>query len=132
MTQLRHSFVGGPLRQVAAPRSADQDFSPGRARPPGATGDTGGVKTRVSPLFLALLGATVLGGVLATVDQPFARTTGIVLIVIGGWAASLCLHEFGHAITAYRGGDLSIPGKGYLTLDPVSYTHLTLPTNREV
>ncbi|MEU6131831.1 site-2 protease family protein [Saccharopolyspora sp. NPDC047091] len=80
------------------------------------------MKTRVSPLFLALLGATVLGGVLATVDQPFARTTGIVLIVIGGWAASLCLHEFGHAITAYRGGDLSIPGKGYLTLDPRRYT----------
>lgn len=122
MTQLRHSFVGGPIRQVAAPRSANRDFSPVGTRRSGPTGDTGGVNTRVSPLFLALLGATVLGGVLATVDQSFARTTGIVLIVLGGWATSLCLHEFGHAITAYRGGDLSVPAKGYLTLDPRRYT----------
>jgi len=77
---------------------------------------------RVSPLFLALLGATVAGGVLATLDNSAARTAGIVLIVIGGWATSLCLHEFGHAATAYRNGDLSVRAKGYLTLDPRHYT----------
>jgi Zn-dependent protease len=78
--------------------------------------------TRVSPLFLALVGATVLGGVLATLDDSVARTAGIVLIVLGGWATSLCLHEFGHAITAYRGGDRGVRDKGYLTLDPRHYT----------
>lgn len=77
---------------------------------------------RVSPLFLALLGATVLGGVLATFDDTIARTAGIVLIVLGGWATSLCLHEFGHALTAYRGGDRAVRDKGYLTLDPRHYT----------
>lgn len=78
--------------------------------------------TRVSPLFLALVGATVVGGVLATLDNYPARVAGVVLIVLGGWATSLCLHEFGHAITAFRGGDRSVREKGYLTLDPRHYT----------
>ncbi|MCI2422179.1 site-2 protease family protein [Saccharopolyspora sp. K220] len=77
---------------------------------------------RVSPLFLALVGLTVLGGVLATLDNNAARTGGVVLIVLGGWATSLCLHEFGHAIIAYRGGDWAVRSKGYLTLDPRRYT----------
>nr|WP_246330771.1 site-2 protease family protein [Saccharopolyspora hordei] len=65
---------------------------------------------------------TALGGVLATVDTELALTTGVLLLVLGGWALSLCLHEFGHAVTAYRGGDLSVRSKGYLTLDPRHYT----------
>lgn len=86
---------------------------------------TGGVKntaTRVSPLFLALLGATVAGCVLAALQGSFLITTGVVLIVLGGWATSLCLHEFGHAIFAFRGGDREVRAKGYLTLDPRHYT----------
>lgn len=77
---------------------------------------------RVSPLFLGLVGVAVVGGVLATMDGTVLQTTGVVLIVIGGWASSLCLHEFGHAITAYRGGDREVRAKGYLTLDPRRYT----------
>jgi Zn-dependent protease len=77
---------------------------------------------RVSPLFLVLLGVTVAGGVLATVDNIVALTAGVIMIVLGGWATSLCLHEFGHAITAYRGGDREVRAKGYLTLDPRHYT----------
>jgi Zn-dependent protease len=65
---------------------------------------------------------TVFGAVLATLDQPAARTAGIVLLVLGGWAVSLCLHEFGHAYVAYRGGDRSVRAKGYLTLDIRRYT----------
>lgn len=87
--------------------------------------DTGGVSksaVRVSPLFLGLVGLTVLGGVLATLENNAARVGGVVLIVLGGWATSLCLHEFGHAITAFRGGDWSVRAKGYLTLDPRHYT----------
>lgn len=34
---------------------------------------------------------------------------------------SLCLHEFGHAIIAYWGGDTSVKEKGYLTLNPLKY-----------
>lgn len=75
-----------------------------------------------SPLFLALLGATLLGCLLATVQSEAAATTGVVLIVLGGWATSLCLHEFGHAVTAFRGGDHEVRAKGYLTLDPRRYT----------
>ncbi|HET9254223.1 MAG TPA: site-2 protease family protein, partial [Pseudonocardiaceae bacterium] len=75
-----------------------------------------------SPLFLALVVASVAGGVLAAVGTGPALTAGIVLLVLGGWAAALCLHEFGHAITAYRGGDRSVRAKGYLTLDPRRYT----------
>lgn len=56
------------------------------------------------------------------VDSAIARTVSVVLLVIGGWAVSLCLHEFGHAFTAFRGGDHSVAAKGYLTLDPRRYT----------
>lgn len=75
-----------------------------------------------SPLFLLLLLATAAGGALAALDAGPARTAGIVLLVLGGWAVSLCLHEFGHAAVAYRGGDRSVRAKGYLTLDPRRYT----------
>ena len=68
------------------------------------------------------MAVAVAGGVLATVDNGVAQSAGVVLIVLGGWATSLCLHEFGHAITAFRGGDTEVRAKGYLTLDPRHYT----------
>ncbi len=43
--------------------------------------------------------------------------------IISGWLVSLCLHEFGHAVTAFWGGDESVEHKGYLTLNPLKYTH---------
>jgi tetratricopeptide (TPR) repeat protein len=46
----------------------------------------------------------------------------IALFVCLGWVVSLCLHEFGHAIAAYWGGDTSVKEKGYLTLNPLKYT----------
>jgi Zn-dependent protease len=81
-----------------------------------------GVANRVSPWFLALLVVTVGGAVLTTSGTPALLTTGVVLLVLGGWAVSLCLHEFGHAWVALRGGDLSVRDKGYLTLDIRRYT----------
>jgi Zn-dependent protease len=69
-----------------------------------------------------LLTVTVAGGVLATLDADAAVTAGVVLLVLGGWAVSLCLHEFGHAYVAFRGGDRSVRDKGYLTLDIRRYT----------
>ncbi|CCH34846.1 Peptidase, M50 family [Saccharothrix espanaensis DSM 44229] len=78
---------------------------------------------RPSPLFLSLLAVTVAGAVLTLFDDSTPLvTTGTVLLVLGGWAVSLCLHEFGHAIVAYRGGDHAVKAKGYLTLDIRRYT----------
>ncbi|HEY0639191.1 MAG TPA: site-2 protease family protein [Pseudonocardiaceae bacterium] len=64
-----------------------------------------------------MIAVTALGGALACTDSSVAVTTGIVLLVLGGWAVSLCVHEFGHAYVALRGGDHSVRAKGYLTLD---------------
>jgi Zn-dependent protease len=92
------------------------------------------VSKRVSPWFLILLAVAIGGGVLTVLGTPemvFAGTSvlltaGVVLLVLGGWAVSLCLHEFGHAAVAYRGGDLSVRDKGYLTLDIRRYTDVGL------
>ncbi|NJR14674.1 MAG: tetratricopeptide repeat protein [Calothrix sp. CSU_2_0] len=46
----------------------------------------------------------------------------VAIFVCLGWMVSLCLHEFGHAIAAYWGGDTSVKDKGYLTLNPLKYT----------
>ena len=40
-----------------------------------------------------------------------------------GWIFSLCLHEFSHAAVAYLGGDTTVREKGYLTFNPLKYTH---------
>jgi len=45
------------------------------------------------------------------------------IVVILGWVFSLCLHEFSHAVVAYYGGDTSVKDKGYLTFNPLKYTH---------
>ncbi len=46
----------------------------------------------------------------------------VFLFVTAGWIFSVCLHEFGHAFVAYKGGDYTVRDKGYLTLNPVHYT----------
>lgn len=83
---------------------------------------------RLSPWFLLLLGVAVAGGVLTVVATSQLSTTlltvGVVLLVAGGWAVSLCLHEFGHAVVAFRGGDTTVRDKGYLTLDIRRYTDI--------
>lgn len=50
----------------------------------------------------------------------------VTLIVFLGWIVSVCLHEFGHAIIAYWGGDKTVKDKGYLTLNPLKYTDVSL------
>ena len=45
------------------------------------------------------------------------------LVVLIGWVFSLCLHEFSHALVAYMGGDYTVRDKGYLTFNPLKYTH---------
>ena len=79
---------------------------------------------RPSPIFWAIVGVTVLGGGLAywvgAEVGPLAYLAVFVL-VIAGWVVSLCLHEFGHAFTAWRFGDQDIALRGYLDMDPRRY-----------
>jgi Zn-dependent protease len=84
---------------------------------------------RPSPIFLALLGLTAVGGVLAWLAGAAVRPlsyAGVFIFVIAGWLVSLCLHEFGHALTAWRFGDHDPAVRGYLTLDPRRYSHPAL------
>jgi Zn-dependent protease len=84
---------------------------------------------RPSPIFLGLIGLTAVGGALAwsagSVVRPLAYA-GVFVFVIAGWLVSLCLHEFGHAYTAWRFGDHDIAVRGYLTLDPRRYSNPAL------
>jgi Zn-dependent protease len=84
---------------------------------------------RPSPIFLALVGLTAVGGVLAWLAGASVRPlsyAGVFIFVIAGWLVSLCLHEFGHAYTAWRFGDRDAAVRGYLTLDPRRYSHVGL------
>jgi len=47
----------------------------------------------------------------------------VFIFVLVGWIFSVCLHEFGHAIVAYKFGDYTVKEKGYLTMNPIHYTH---------
>jgi len=47
----------------------------------------------------------------------------VFIIVTVLWVFSVCIHEFGHALVAYYGGDTSVREKGYLTLNPIHYAH---------
>src|SRR5580698_5444736 len=48
------------------------------------------------------------------------------LLVLVVWIFSVCLHEYGHAWVAYRGGDTTVEEKGYLEMNPLRYTHPVL------
>ncbi|MEH6379429.1 site-2 protease family protein [Streptomyces sp. KLMMK] len=81
---------------------------------------------RVSPVFLALV--AIMGVSIWAVWTDFSASPGfaVFLFVVSGWVVSLCLHEYAHARTALHGGDLTVGAKGYLTLDPLKYTHALL------
>ena len=72
-------------------------------------------------MFLALVLATVAAAAVTWGSDQASRNWKVFAFVLLGWIVSLCVHEFAHAITAYRYGDRSIADKGYLTLDPRKY-----------
>jgi Zn-dependent protease len=81
---------------------------------------------RPSPIFLAIVAITVVGGVVAWLAADSVRPlayVGVFIFVIAGWLVSLCLHEFGHAFTAWRFGDHDVAVRGYLTLNPLKYSN---------
>jgi len=81
----------------------------------------------VSPVFAIPLGAMIIGGVgLWSGAAPGLRIPLSILLVVGGWVTSLCIHEFGHAFIAFLGGDRSVASAGYLSLNPLKYTHPVL------
>jgi len=93
------------------------------------TQDQARIRTRQgpSPIFLGLLAVAALSGwALWNADPSWGIGLGLsaFVFVTTAWVITLCLHEFGHAIVAYRNGDLSVAHRGYLTLDPLKYTHV--------
>ncbi|PXX65264.1 Zn-dependent protease [Nocardia tenerifensis] len=80
---------------------------------------------RPSPIFLLVVLVTVVGGVLAW-DAELTATrakVGVFVLVVFGWIVTLCLHEFAHAFMAWRAGDREVELRGYLTLNPLKYSH---------
>lgn len=81
---------------------------------------------RVSPVFLGIVAIMAATG--WAVWTGFASSPGIAvfLFVTAAWIVSLCLHEYAHARTALHSGDITVGAKGYLTLNPLAYTHALL------
>ena len=107
---------GGPVE----PRGADL---PSSSPVSGARPTPNRASRRPSPIFLALVAAAILSGwaLWSGVGPPAIMSFVFVLVF---WVISLSLHEFAHAFVAYRNGDLSVVHRGYLTLDPLRYTHV--------
>ncbi|MGP3947203.1 site-2 protease family protein [Streptomyces sp. 7N604] len=81
---------------------------------------------RVSPVFLGLVAIMAVSAWAVWTDYSASTGFAVFLFVVSGWIVSLCLHEYAHARTALHGGDISIGAKGYLTLNPLKYTHALL------
>lgn len=80
---------------------------------------------RISWVFLLALALTTVAGY-AMYQEVTESGIFVFLFVLGGWLLSVALHEFGHALVAYYAGDRSVANKGYLTLNPLKYTHWLL------
>ena len=94
------------------------------APPPGrgASAPGGLPGFRISPNFLPLLALALVAGLMLFTGVIGSKPL-VFAFVLAGWMISLCIHEFGHAVAAYYGGDRSVEARGYLTLDPLAYTH---------
>ncbi|WP_327269734.1 site-2 protease family protein [Streptomyces sp. NBC_01218] len=81
---------------------------------------------RISPIFLGIVAVTAVAGWAVWTGFADRAEFAVFLFVTGAWVVSLCLHEYAHARTALHSGDISIGAKGYLTLNPLKYTHALL------
>jgi len=80
---------------------------------------------RLSPNFIPLAAVFLVSGALLFTGALYAKI-GVFVFVTSGWIVSLCLHEAAHAFAAWHGGDRSVLGRGYLSLDPLVYAHRDL------
>jgi Zn-dependent protease len=84
---------------------------------------------RTSPIFIGILVVFIGAGALAWTAAPLTSALNgfyVFLFVVAGWLLSLCLHEFAHALVAYKSGDVTVVQRGYLQLNPLKYTHWLL------
>jgi Zn-dependent protease len=75
-----------------------------------------------SAVFLALVVLCAVSG-WATWAQAGNVRLAVFGFVISSWLVSLCLHEYAHAVVAYRSGDIGVAHRGYLRLNPLKYSH---------
>ncbi|WP_455362552.1 site-2 protease family protein [Streptomyces sp. SYSU K21746] len=81
---------------------------------------------RVSPVFLGIVAVMAVTGWAVWTGFSALPGLAVFLFVTAAWIVSLCLHEYAHARTALHGGDISVGAKGYLSLNPLKYTHAVL------
>ncbi|MFE9533895.1 site-2 protease family protein [Streptomyces sp. NPDC006691] len=81
---------------------------------------------RISPVFLGIVAVMAVSGWAVWTSYAASRGLAVFLFVTSAWVVSLCLHEYAHARTALHGGDITVGAKGYLTLNPLKYTHALL------
>jgi Zn-dependent protease len=86
----------------------------------------GGSDRRISPIFLGIVAVMAVSGWAVWTEYASDHGFAVFLFVVSGWVVSLCLHEYAHARSALHSGDISIGAKGYLTLNPLKYTHALL------
>ncbi|KQV64950.1 hypothetical protein ASC64_14655 [Nocardioides sp. Root122] len=103
------------VRLLAARDRREQRARTGSRRP-------GWVFHAVLAAFVGLCVATGPLQVEVLSSVPLGRAVAVGVILVGV-VLSVTLHEYGHALTAYWGGDRSVLAKGYLTLDFRRYAH---------
>ncbi|MEU5810165.1 site-2 protease family protein [Streptomyces sp. NPDC047718] len=81
---------------------------------------------QVSSVFLGIVAVMAVTGWAVWTGYSASAGLAVFLFVTSAWIVSLCLHEYAHARTALHGGDLTVGAKGYLTLNPLKYTHALL------
>jgi len=74
-----------------------------------------------SPVFVGIVALTAVSGWMAWSAFGNVRVD-VFLFVVFGWLLSLCLHEYAHALVAYKCGDRGVAERGYLRLNPLKYT----------
>lgn len=90
------------------------------------TASTRRSERRISPVFLGIVAVMAVTGWAVWADFSKVPGFSVFLFVTSAWVVSLCLHEYAHARSALHSGDISVGAKGYLTLNPMKYTHAML------
>jgi Zn-dependent protease len=83
-------------------------------------------RQRISPVFLGIAAVAAVTGWGVWTDFASSPGLAVFLFVTSAWVISLCLHEYAHARTALHSGDITVAAKGYLSLNPLAYTHALL------
>lgn len=73
--------------------------------------------------YINSTGRVIFNGVAnsAQAIYPLRVRLLVSVLILGCWILAISVHEFGHAIVAYWGGDNSVKAKGYLSFNPLRY-----------